>query len=222
MCGPHRKRPAAEEADDETSEDPKGFMLTNLPPISGKPSALLKERPDAVQAIVVFVGAARKAAETQFAAARARLAKLGKGKKSAADAQPNPQIATAPAAAAPAATVPVAVRSTTDALSRDPHTAPLPAAAQPSAMQTVASPPPGAFTMPTNQPERAARALPGATDVGNPSWMSFAPAAKADAAPAPLTAVPDSKSVMRLASVPLPRPRPRLAIAKRTVAAPRR
>jgi hypothetical protein len=89
-------------------------------------------------------------------------------------------------------------------------------------MQTASAPPPGAFTLPATQPERAARALPGATDVGNPSWMSFAPAAKAD--PAPLTAVPEARAGIKLASVPLPRPRPRLVTAKRSAAAtaPRR
>ena len=62
MCGPHRKRPAAEDADDDNESS--GFMLSNLPPSSGKASALLKERPDAVKAIAVFIGAAKSAAET--------------------------------------------------------------------------------------------------------------------------------------------------------------
>ena len=61
MCGSHRKRPAAEDADDDNESS--SFMLSNLPPSAGKASALLKERPDAVKAIAVFVGAAKNAAE---------------------------------------------------------------------------------------------------------------------------------------------------------------
>ena len=79
MCGPHRKRPAAEDADDENESS--SFMLSNLPPSAGKASALLKERPDAVKAIAVFIGAAKNAAEQQFANARAKIQKLAKGKQ---------------------------------------------------------------------------------------------------------------------------------------------
>src|ERR1700749_2998062 len=79
MCGPHRKRPAAEEADDETSENPQ-MTLSSLPASNGKASTLLKDKPSTVQTISVFLGAAKKAAEVQFADARAKLAKLGKGK----------------------------------------------------------------------------------------------------------------------------------------------
>ena len=100
MCGPHRKRPAAEEADDE--DEASGFMLSNLPPSAGKASALLKERPDAVKAIAVFIGAAKNAAEAQFANARAKIQKLAKGKPrpianghsrryAAADRRPTPR-----------------------------------------------------------------------------------------------------------------------------------
>ena len=49
-------------------------------PSTGKASALLKERPDAVKAIAVFIGAAKNAAENQFANARAKIQKLAKGK----------------------------------------------------------------------------------------------------------------------------------------------
>jgi len=47
MCGPHRKRPAAEDADDDG--EASSFMLSNLPPSAGKASALLKEKPDTAQ-----------------------------------------------------------------------------------------------------------------------------------------------------------------------------
>ena len=143
MCGPHRKRPAAEEADDET--DAPSFMLSNLPPSAGKGSTLLKERPDAVKAIVVFVGAAKSAAEQQFANARAKIQKLAKSKNSKTDVQ------------ATASTPP---QSATDAKATTP------------ALQTVSSPPSGAFTPTSGQPQRALRALPTATDVHNPSAMS--------------------------------------------------
>jgi len=166
MCGPHRKRPAAEEADDETESS--GFLLSNLPPANGvKPSQLLKERPDTVKAITVFIGAAKTAAESQFANARAKIQKLTKGKKTAPAAQ-----AAAPATAATAA-APATAPATT-------------ATAQP--LQTVSAPPPGTFTA---QPSRAGRRLPAATDVNNPSVMSYAPGSKTE--PAPLTATPDAK-----------------------------
>ena len=79
MCGPHRKRPAAEDADDDG--EASSFMLSNLPPSTGKASALLKDKPDTVKAIAVFIGAAKNAAEAQFASARAKIQKLAKGKK---------------------------------------------------------------------------------------------------------------------------------------------
>jgi D-alanyl-D-alanine carboxypeptidase len=211
MCGPHRKRPAAEEADDETSEDPqKGLMVSNLPPSSGKASSLLKERPGAVKTIAVFLGAAKKAAETQFADARAKLGKLAKGKGGKNDAlmrDPRTAPLAEPPPAAAAATTPVAKPAVLPAQAA-------PAAAAP-ALQTASSPPPGAFTPPPSQPGRVARTTPGATDLYNPSLMSFAPAAKAD--PAPLTAMPDAKAV---ANVPLPRPRPKLAVAAKANVAP--
>jgi len=159
MCGPHRKRPAAEDADDDDSSG----LLSNLPPIGDiKPSALLKEKPDTVKAIAVFIGAAKTAAESQFVAAREKIKKLAKGKNAAPAA-----LAAAPAGPAQ----------------------PMAATAAAPALQTVSAPPAGTFTPPA-QPQRT-RVLPAATDVNNPSMMSFAPAAKAG--PAPLTATPDAK-----------------------------
>ena len=163
MCGTHRKRPAAEEADEDP--EPSAFMLTNLPPGNGKASALLKDRPDAMKAIVVFVGAAKNAADSQFAKARDKIKKLAKGKKA-----PDAKAATAPAPAAqPATTATVAA----------------------PALQTVSSPPAGGFAPVAGQPERAARRLPAATDVSNPSALSYAPTAKPETAP--LMAMPDAK-----------------------------
>jgi D-alanyl-D-alanine carboxypeptidase len=169
MCGPHRKRPAAEDADDDN--EASSFMLSNLPPSTGKASALLKDRPDAVKAIAVFVGAAKNAAENQFVNVRAKIQKLAKGKKA------DPKAAPAAQAAAPA-------QPATDAK----------ATAAP-ALQTVSAPPSGAFT--TAQPQRGMRTLPAATDVNNPSTMSYAPA---KTEPAPLTAVPDAKPASKPAA----------------------
>ncbi len=172
MCGPHRKRPAAEEADDEN--ETSSFMLSNLPPMGDiKPSALLKEKPDTAKAIAVFIGAAKTAAENQFANVRTKIQKLTKGRKAAPAAQ----------AAAPAATPAGATAAAPPA----PATT---AAAQP--LQTVSAPPPSAFTPPPAGPERAARKLPAATDANNPAVMSYAPGPKTG--PAPLTATPDAKS----------------------------
>jgi D-alanyl-D-alanine carboxypeptidase len=166
MCGGHRKRPAAEEADDDG--EASSFMLSNLPPSAGKASELLKDKPDTIKAITVFIGAAKTAAENQFANARAKIQKLAKGKKADPKAAPTTQ------AAAPA-------QATTGATT----------ASAPPQLQTATAPPAGAFTTPPNQPQRALRSLPAATDVSNPSAMSFVSPAKAE--PAPLTAMPDAK-----------------------------
>jgi len=95
MCGPHRKRPAAEEADDEG--EPASFLMSGLPPSGIKPSSLLKDRPDGMKTIAVFIGSAKGAAEAQFSAARAKLAKTQSKKPATADA---PAAAAAPAAPA--------------------------------------------------------------------------------------------------------------------------
>jgi D-alanyl-D-alanine carboxypeptidase len=202
MCGPHRKRPAAEEADDETTEagsdSPLGSMLSSLPPTSEKPSSLLRDRPLPADPIVVYVGPSKRPADTQFAALRARLAKAGK----------LPKAATASTDVATAATA-------ADALKRDPHTAPVPltaavtvsapAAARPTQIATAPAP----VTPPPGRLKPSGRTTPGATDAGSPSWMSFAPAARADAV-TPLTATPDAKPGLQLASIPMPRPRPKI------------
>lgn len=183
MCGPHRKRPAAEDADDES--DTSGMMISSLPPSAGKASALLKEKPDTVKAIAVFVGAAKTAAEAQFANVRAKIQKIAKGKS------PKGTQVAAPATDAKAASAKPAAPA--------------------QALQTSASPPPGVFTPTSNQPERAARKLPAATDIGNPA-LSYAPA-KTD--PAPLTATPDAKpAAAATAAAPKAKPKPKQPDAK--------
>ncbi len=211
MCGKHRKRPAAEDADedvgtvaDNTTGDPnspQAFMLSSLPPSSSKPSSLLGPVVAAVNPIVVYAGAARKVNEPQFAALRAKLAagKTAKADTTKPDAKAKPapaaaQVATAPAAA-PAQTVAAApVRQVASAT-------PPQAAAAPAGQF---GPPPGQFT-PTS------RSMPAAVES---RWMSFAPAAQAAPAVEPLTAVPTvtgASAAPRVASVPMPRPQPKTA-----------
>ena len=62
------------------------------------------------------------------------------------------------------------------------------------------------------------RSMPGASDVHNPSLMSFAPSAARAAEVAPLTATPDARTAGKFADVPLPRPRPKLATATASAA----
>jgi len=173
MCGSHRKRPAAEDADDDG--EASSFMLSNLPPSAGKASALLKDKPDTAQAIAVFIGAAKSAAEAQFASARAKIQKLAKGKK-----------------ADPKAAATTAAPTATDAKATAKPTVLPPT----PALQTATAPPPGAFT--PNQPGQATRKLPAATDTSNPALSYAAPAAKAD--PAPLTAMPNAKDAKPVAA----------------------
>ena len=187
MCGSHRKRPAAEDADEDG--EASSFMLSNLPPGTGKASALLKDKPDTATAIAVFIGAAKNAAEAQFVSARAKLQKLAKGKKA------DPKTAPATQTAAPAQTA-------TDAKA---NVAAKPAAAPSPALQTATAPPPGAFTPTSNQPGQATRKLPSATDPSNPALSYAAPAAKTE--PAPLTALPDAKDAT--ATVPAAKPKPK-------------
>jgi len=150
MCGGHRKRPAAEEADDDSDTG----LLSALPPSVGKSSELLHDRPDTMKAIVVFMGAAKTAAENQFVTVREKIKKLAKGK-----AKTEPKAAAAAATAAPARTT---TGTTTPAL------------------QTATAPPAGAFA-PSNQQRGALRTLPAATDA-QPA-MSFVSPAKAEPAP---------------------------------------
>ena len=108
MCGKHRKRPAAEDADDDTPvannsqsdpNSPTAFMLSSLAPASNIKNSQLVAPPGPVNPIVVHTGAGKKSAETQVAAAREKLDKKNpKGAKSK-------QLASADATAAPAVAV---------------------------------------------------------------------------------------------------------------------
>ena len=92
MCGPHRKRPAAEDADDDeppTSADndsQRAFMLSNLKGSVAKPSALIANTIPVGPPVVVWAGPPRK-----VAAAPATPAKTD------APAQPGTLSATPPA-----------------------------------------------------------------------------------------------------------------------------
>ena len=188
MCGKHRKRPAAEDADegmtvatDNSQADPNtptAFMLSSLAPSNVKNSQLVAP-PGPVNPIIVFTGAGKKSAETQVAAVRAKLDKKNAGK----GGNPGQVVSAAAIAPAVAASGQSATPATTQTIS----------AVQPDAF----GPPPGRFTPP------AQRALPAVTD--NASVMSFAPAARAE--PAPLTTVP--APAKQTAAVPMPRPRPK-------------
>ena len=195
MCGKHRKRPAAEDADDDmtvasagTQSDPNSptaFMLSSLAPSNVKNSQLIAP-PGPVNPIAVHVGPSKKSAETVIAAARAKTeARTKKG------AKPSQVAAVDPAAVSQAQTTANATAADATAANRTIS------AVQPGAF----GPPPGRFTPPGQ------RALPTVIDQ---AFMSFAPAANAQ--PAPLTAMPAANQ--QTAAVPLPRPRPKATPAK--------
>jgi D-alanyl-D-alanine carboxypeptidase len=107
ICTPHRKKPASEDSDDDensaATDEPSPlhtFKLSNLGPSKGKPSALLGPKIESANPIEVYTGPARKPAEAQFAAPRAKpngarkpAAKSGKSASGS-----NNQIASAPVA----------------------------------------------------------------------------------------------------------------------------
>jgi D-alanyl-D-alanine carboxypeptidase len=225
MCGKHRRRPAAEEADNEPTTsassfshiDPnssQGFMLSSLPPSNGKASALLAPAGN-FAAVAVFTGPSKKAAaaDTELAAAQpgqpAKPSKT-KGKQqnqvAAVPASATPKPAATPAApkaaAAPAPAAPAPAAPTlANAAPQQP--APQVASAQPDA-QTISAPA-GVFGPPPDRFAPAGRAMPSPTDTLNSRWMSFT--SPANAAPAPLTAAP--APAPQTAAVPMPRPRPK-------------
>jgi D-alanyl-D-alanine carboxypeptidase len=187
MCGKHRKRPAAESADEDDStpsagnqsdpNSPMAFMLSSLAPTGNiKPSQLIGP-PGPVNPIVVYTGPAKKSADAQVAAVRAKLDK--KSQKQVASADSSSGVAAA----------------STEASGQSAS----------ATNNTISVPPPGAFGPPPGRftpPSR--RGMPSVGD--NPAVMSFTSPARAG--PAPLTAMPDAAP--QTVSVPLPRPRPKL------------
>jgi D-alanyl-D-alanine carboxypeptidase len=69
MCGPHRRRPAAETVDDEVSESSGNFVtqLSNLRAPSLKPSELLQPPSPIINPVRVFVGPAKNSPAPQVA-----------------------------------------------------------------------------------------------------------------------------------------------------------
>jgi D-alanyl-D-alanine carboxypeptidase len=95
MCGKHRKRPAAEEADEEPatvasgdSSSPQAFLLSSLPPSSGKVSALLGPVPAIANPVIVYAGPAKRPADSVVAVARAKTDARKKNAKQVASASP--------------------------------------------------------------------------------------------------------------------------------------
>jgi D-alanyl-D-alanine carboxypeptidase len=217
MCGKHRRRPAAEEADNEpiasassySHIDPnssQGFMLSSLPPSNGKASALLAPAGN-FAAVAVFTGPSKKAAP----ATDSQIATVQPGqpvKPPKTKGKQQNQVAAAPAPAAPkAAAAPARPVSTpaapTQANPAPQQPAPQVASAQPDA-QTISAPA-GVFGPPPDRFAPAGRAMPTPTDTLNSRWMSFT--SPANAAPAPLTAAP--APAPQTTAVPMPRPRPK-------------
>ena len=199
MCGPHRKRPAAEELDDEPTisadntgdkNSPMSFMLSSLPPGGSKPSTLLTPA-GPVAAVTVFIGPSKTSAETQLAVRSKR------GKPSKAELTVAPDVAA----------IPAAIATPRPQLASGPAAKPAP----PATTSPLAQPAPDAFGPPPGQftPQPTARKLPAVTDTKNATWMSFAPPARAGDTP-PLTAAP---ATPQFAAVPMPRPRPKLPAA---------
>jgi D-alanyl-D-alanine carboxypeptidase len=217
MCGKHRRRPAAEEADNEpiasassySHIDPnssQGFMLSSLPPSNGKASALLAPAGN-FAAVAVFTGPSKKAAP----ATDSQIATVQPGqpvKPPKTKGKQQNQVAAAPApaapkaAAAPARPVPTPA-APTQANPAPQQPAPQVASAQPDA-QTISAPA-GVFGPPPDRFAPAGRAMPTPTDTLNSRWMSFT--SPANAAPAPLTAAP--APAPQTTAVPMPRPRPK-------------
>jgi D-alanyl-D-alanine carboxypeptidase len=130
ICSPGRKKPAAENEDDDDvvankdnkdNKDNNGdeqnaqqppnaqqqFKLSNLGPAHAKPSALLLGAKVDATPIEVYVGPSRKPAESQFATARAKLYGTKKPtptpKPGKSTAVPAAQLAVAPSVSNPAA-----------------------------------------------------------------------------------------------------------------------
>lgn len=154
ICSPKRKKPAAENEDDDESveykDDPNGqqnFKLSNLGPLHVKPAALLGPKVEAANPIEVYVGASRRPAESQFIATRAKLNGVRKpaNKPGKSSSGPSNQVAAAPAPqSAPASdssNLPTAADSAPPWMSFAP-------AAAPSATEFV----PGAAQMPVPRP----------------------------------------------------------------------
>jgi D-alanyl-D-alanine carboxypeptidase len=218
MCGPHRKRPAAEEVDEDPSassspgdpSSPQAFMLSSLPPGGTKPSKLLGPPValTAARAVEVYVGPARHPAAAEIAIARARLD--GKMAKNADPVLPTVVANAAPARAAPGQIAAAATIAPARPAAPGQIAAPAPVVALANTAAASSANPPvpaGRFPAPRH------RALPAVSDSGAAPWMSFASSAQAE--PAPLMVAPPVATAPQVATMLMPRPRPRLEAHKR-------
>lgn len=107
MCGSHRKRPAAEEADEDSAGSDNPIAAMALPAAKG---STLLGGPAPVEPVVVFAGPPKKPASSLFATLRGKPGKAGrKGQPTGAqDQTPTPQTATAKPQAEPAPSGPFA------------------------------------------------------------------------------------------------------------------
>jgi D-alanyl-D-alanine carboxypeptidase len=201
MCGPHRKRPAAESADDDAGFN--GFLLSGLPG-GVKPSSLVKERAGALKIVAVHLGPAKKSTEAHSAEAPAKGTETRRGKAGIQAAMNgDPYIATLADQQAPATAAAVATAA-------KPVPAPMPAQAPTLAVvPTLQTATPPLRAPPSIEPEPLAL---GPTKLHSP-LLNFLPSG-AEAAPAPLTATSAGVSGRPPANVPLPRPRPKLVTAR--------
>ena len=142
MCGPHRKRPAAEDADDD-SDDARASCCRTCRRAPARPRRCSRSGPTPSR-------------RSRCSSARPRTPPRR------SSPPPAPRSRSSPRARRQGRRQAAAAGRRRQGHRRQ-------AAAPAQALQTVASPPPGAFTPTSSQPQRAARKLPAATDVSNPS-----------------------------------------------------
>jgi D-alanyl-D-alanine carboxypeptidase len=183
MCGKHRKRPAAEDEDDDAtvasgsdSGSPHAFMLSNLRGSIAKPSTLLGPIQDTMPAVVVHAGPPKKqgAPAPQFAVAGApKPTARGVAPATAEspppggivteEATPAPRRAKKQAVAAPKTAVP---KTATPKSTAAPKTAAAPKAT--AAPKSIAAPKTAATPKTTAAPKTAAAAPKSAAPKATP------------------------------------------------------
>jgi D-alanyl-D-alanine carboxypeptidase len=195
MCGKHRKRPAAEDADDDIANtdanSPLGVLLSSLRP-HAKGSALVTPGLASAPPVVVYTGPTRAPGALDLAGDSDPLAKRGKrGRKAAPDA------ATAATTATPAAKKPQAPGQgpaqaqaaapakkpapKTDAARTEPAKTQAPKPAVASFGATIAAPSSNAFTPPPAANGQAAQPAKKPKPKPPASQTSAAPATAAPA-----------------------------------------
>ena len=150
MCGPHRRRPAAEEVDDENdtntpdTSSPVGFMLSSVHPAHAKPSSLLGPV-GPILPVAVFTGPG-KSSPPDPQLARAKNTKPDRiATAPAGSALPTPAAATSsvfPPPPAPAGSPAPAMSFVSPARAETPPLTAMPAAAPPLTMVPMPRPRP--------------------------------------------------------------------------------